>query len=103
MIDKSNKTIYVYDAFSEAEPVLIGQLYVQLIRGNESYSFEFDRDWIKNLLSSELDPELQPFLGRQFPSGNVIYGVFADASPDRWGRALINKKEPFYEMALSAC
>ncbi len=47
MIDKSNKTIYVYDAFSEAEPVLIGQLYVQLIRGNESYSFEFDRDWIK--------------------------------------------------------
>ena len=40
-----------------------------------------------------LDPELPPFAGRQFPSEKKIFGLFADASPDRWGRMLMNKRE----------
>jgi len=40
-----------------------------------------------------LDPELLPYTGRQFPSGKKIFGLFADASPDRWGRMLMNKRE----------
>ena len=35
-----SKTIYVYDSFSDSEPQLMGRLYVDLIRGRESYSFE---------------------------------------------------------------
>ena len=36
----NQKTIYVYDDFSGCEPVLLGALYVNVIRGGESYSFE---------------------------------------------------------------
>lgn len=88
------KTIYVYDNFTSIEPVLLGKLYVGVIKGAETYSFEYDAGWLKNKkLSFILDPELQPFPGRQFPSGGNIFGLFADASPDRWGRVLMNKRE----------
>ncbi len=88
------KVIYVYDDFSYGEPFLLGKLYIGTIKGGETYSFEFDTEWLKkNKLSIYLDPELQPFAGRQFPLGKNIFGVFADASPDRWGRVLMNKRE----------
>lgn len=88
------KVIYVYDDFSYGEPFLLGKLYIGTIKGGETYSFEYDTEWLKkNKLSIYLDPELQPFAGRQFPLGNNIFGLFADASPDRWGRVLMNKRE----------
>ena len=34
-----------------------------------------------------------PYSGRQYPSGKNIFGIFSDASPDRWGRILMNKRE----------
>ena len=89
-----DKTILVYDDFSCDAPILLGKLYVGVIKGGESYSFEYDKEWLtKNKLSINLDPELQPFAGRQFPSGKNIFGLFADSSPDRWGRVLMNKRE----------
>ena len=90
----NEKKIYVYDGFSSADPVLIGYLYVSLIRGGESYAFEYDKEWLTNHYPViGLDPELMAFSGRQFSSGKTIFGVFADASPDRWGRVLMNKRE----------
>ena len=89
-----DKTILVYDDFSADAPILLGKLYIGVIKGGESYSFEYDKEWlVKNKLSINLDPELQPFAGRQFPSGKNIFGLFADSSPDRWGRVLMNKRE----------
>lgn len=88
------KEIYVYDDFSEDSPILLGKLYVQTIKRGEAYSFEYDADWLKkHKLSISLSPELQPFLGRQFHQGKEIFGMFADTSPDRWGRVLMNKRE----------
>ena len=79
------KIIYVYDDFSEDSPCLIGKLYVGVIKGGETYSFEYDADWLaKNKMRVSLDPQLQPFTGRQFPTGKNIFGMFSDASPDRW-------------------
>lgn len=88
------KPIYVYDDFSFEEPLLMGMLYVDVIRGGESYSFEYNQEWLKktNLLV-DLEPELMAFSGRQYPSSRNIFGLFADASPDRWGRVLMNKRE----------
>ena len=78
------KIIYVYDDFSEDSPCLIGKLYVGVIKGGETYSFEYDADWLaKNKMRVSLDPQLQPFTGRQFPTGKNIFGMFSDASPDR--------------------
>ena len=88
------KTIFVYDDFSSAQPLLMGSLYVTVIKGSESYSFEYDREWLKKTgLRMILDPELMPYIGRQYPTDKHIFGLFADASPDRWGRMLINKRE----------
>lgn len=94
MMAGTENIIYVYDDFSEDNPILIGKMYVGVIKGGETYSFEYDMDWLaKNKLSISIDPELQPYGGRQFPTGKRIFGVFADASPDRWGRILMNKRE----------
>jgi len=88
------KTIYVYDDFGFDTPALLGKLYVNVMKGGEVYSFEYDTDWLKrNRLSVNLDPELVAFGGRQFPTGKNIFGLFADASPDRWGRILMKKRE----------
>lgn len=90
----NQKTIFVYDDFSTDQPHLLGSLYVNVIKGGESYSFEYDKDWLKKTgLTLTLDPELMPYSGRQYPTGKSIFGLFADASPDRWGRVLINKRE----------
>ena len=90
----NQKTIFVYDDFSTDQPILMGNLYVNVIKGGESYSFEYDKDWLKRTgLALTLDPECMPYPGRQYPTGKNIFGLFADASPDRWGRVLMNKRE----------
>ena len=90
----SRKTILVYDDFSFDNPILLGKLYVDVIRGFESYSFEYDDEWLKRTkMSVSIDPDLIPYGGRQYPNGKSIFGVFADASPDRWGRVLMTKRE----------
>ncbi len=93
-MSSNQKIIYVYDDFSTNVPLLMGCLYVSVIKGGESYSFEYDRNWLKTTgLTLSLDPELMPYAGRQYPSDKNIFGLFADASPDRWGRVLMNKRE----------
>ncbi len=88
------KTIFVYDDFSSENAILMGMLYVNIIKGGESYSFEYDKEWLKKTgLKFTLDPEFMPYSGRQYPSEKNIVGLFSDASPDRWGRVLMNKRE----------
>lgn len=94
MTGGAQKIIYVYDSFSENDPVMLGRLYVNVIRGEESYSFEYDSEWLNKKCSDiYMDPGLKAFAGRQFPAGKGIFGIFADSSPDRWGRMLMNKRE----------
>ena len=93
MVSKE-KTIFVYDDFSMQNPTLMGILYVNSLKGGESYSFEYDREWLKKTsLKITLDPELMPYSGRQYPFGKAIFGLCSDSSPDRWGRVLMNKRE----------
>ena len=42
-----DKNILVYDDFSFEKPCFMGNLYVQVIRGSETYSFEFSEEWLK--------------------------------------------------------
>ena len=90
----SRKTIFVFDSFSSEKPVLLGSLYVDRIRGEESYAFEYDEEWLRQKgYASTIDPEIGPFPGMQFPASKALFGVFEDSCPDRWGRMLINKRE----------
>jgi len=90
----NNKIIYVYDSFTFDEPKLLGKLYVDAIKGSESYSFEFDNGWLSSTsYPVSIDPDFFGYGGRLYPNNRSIFGIFADASPDRWGRLLMTKKE----------
>ena len=89
-----DKVIFVYDDFSFKEPWLLGNLYVQVIRGSENYCFEFDEEWLSQKGHGVfLDPQLNPIRGRQYSIDKSIFGLFSDSCPDRWGRTLMNKRE----------
>jgi len=93
-MDNNQKKIYVYDDFSKDTPSILGYLYIDQIRAGETYSFEYSDEWLASgAVHYHLDPELESFAGRQYPKGQNIFGMFADASPDRWGRMLLMKKE----------
>ena len=87
------KTIYVYENWLSDTPSLIGRLYVDSVRGGESYSFEYDGSWLSNPAAVMLDPDLNLYGGRQYPIGKDKFGLFADSSPDRWGRVLMKRRE----------
>lgn len=87
------KTIYVYENWLSDTPSLIGRLYVDSVRGGESYSFEYDGAWLSNPAAVMLDPDLNLYGGRQYPIGKDKFGLFADSSPDRWGRVLMKRRE----------
>lgn len=87
------RKIFVYENFSSSEPKTLGVLYLDTLRGTEHYSFEYDEYWLKNTkFSYNLDPDISMFSGRQYTTKN-IFGMFADASPDRWGRVLMKRRE----------
>jgi len=76
----------VFDA-----PLLVGRLWFSMLRGKEVYSFEYDAEWIKKCIS--IDPALPLFSGKHFASLNDNFGIFKDASPDRWGQMLLKRRE----------
>ena len=91
----NQKVSYIYENFFSAEPNLLGTLFVERIRGRESYSFEYDSEWLKSSSSYMfIDPDLQLYAGRQYPSGaKSMFGLFTDSCPDRWGRLLMTRRE----------
>lgn len=89
-------TIAVYaDWVGLPKPLRLGWLHARRGAGREVFEFEFDavslvHPAVKNL---NLDPRLGLYEGRQHPPrGHETFGVFADASPDRWGRLLMRRR-----------
>ena len=95
------REIYIYfDDASTAEPLMVGLLTAQQVRGHEVFSFEFAEDWLKNSRCRLLDPDLQLFSGRQYlPANKTNFGLFLDSSPDRWGRVLLERRESYLAKA----
>lgn len=89
------KKIYVYENWSAVLPNKIGTLYVDVSKGKETFSFEYDSEWLKNSsFASVLDPDLAMYNGRQFaPLDKAMFGIFSDSCPDRWGRVLMKRRE----------
>lgn len=85
--------IFVYECFSSSESKFMGTLYVDTSKRNEHYSFEYSNEWLQETqFAYQLDPDIFYYSGRQYPNKNE-FGIFADSCPDRWGRALINRRE----------
>ena len=92
---QDEKTIYVYENWRGETPTLMGRLRCSFIRGQETFSFEYDPAWLTSAESSfSLDPDLALYRGRQYvPLDKRLFGLFADSCPDRWGRLLMRRKE----------
>jgi serine/threonine-protein kinase HipA len=89
-------TIAVYaDWDGLAAPLRLGLLSARRGAGRELFEFEFDNAALTHpaVINLHLDPRLGLFQGRQHPpQGNETFGMFADASPDRWGRMLMRRR-----------
>lgn len=91
----TEKTIYVYADWFGTAPVLVGTLFAANNRGKESFSFSYSKEWLNHSGSrGVLDPDLLLYEGRQYtPPEKVLFGIFADSCPDRWGRLLMRRRE----------
>jgi serine/threonine-protein kinase HipA len=89
------KTLYVYADFDWlAEPMLVGELGYESLRGSDSYAFKFENDWLRQYGSLFLSADINNYPGQQYTQpGRDIFGCFCDALPDRWGRLLLNRRE----------
>lgn len=95
------ETLYVYADFDWfGQPQLVGWLSYESLRGNDSYAFEFDAEWLSKHNALILSSDLNNYAGKQYTSvGRDIFGCFADALPDRWGRMLLNRREQLQALA----
>lgn len=89
------KKLYVYADFDWLNEVeLIGELGYESLRGSDCYSFKFAENWVKKYNSIRLSDDLNNYVGTQYTQpGKDIFGCFADALPDRWGRTLLLRRE----------
>jgi serine/threonine-protein kinase HipA len=78
----------------EGKPHLVGRLWGRMRKDNESATFEYDDEWLKNPAKFSLEPALQlgpgPF---HTPADTPMFGAIGDSAPDRWGRALMRRME----------
>src|ERR1700684_3778745 len=69
-------------------------MYPHRRRGIESASFVYSDRYLAGPDAYALDPGLPMVTGTlQTSVGRALFGAFRDSSPDRWGRALIQRAE----------
>jgi len=90
--------IFVYADWTEFEnPVLMGILSVDFLRGKEIFSFEYANEWLLTNGTHILDPDLGFYSGVQYLRDEKLnFGMFLDSSPDRWGRVLMKRREAIF-------
>jgi len=90
-----HKEIFVYAHWWGLDaPILIGVLSINITRGKEIFSFEYDDDWLQSGIAQDLDSDLGLYAGPQYiRDEKANFGLFLDSSPDRWGRLLMRRKE----------
>lgn len=92
---ENKRCVYVYANWQGMEePVLMGELYSERLKGKEIFSFEYNSTWLASDQAQLIDPELQLYSGLQhLGTDQKNFGLFLDSSPDRWGRLLMRRRE----------
>lgn len=87
--------LFVYADFDWLQqPIMVGELNYESIRGNDSYGFSFSKDWLLKYAHLNLSADLNNYPGQQYTlPGKDMFGCFSDALPDRWGRTLLARRE----------
>jgi serine/threonine-protein kinase HipA len=90
----ANIAVYV-DWDGMPVPTRLGSLHARRAAGREAFEFEYATEALEDAVLgvTQLDPRIGLFAGRQHPpQGSDTFGMFADASPDRWGRMLMQRR-----------
>lgn len=91
-----SRTIAVYaDWLGLGGPRRLGWLHARTARGKERVEFEYDTAALLDpaLAGIQLDPRIGVSPGPQFAAEQQdTFGIFADSSPDRWGRMLMKRR-----------
>ncbi|EHK63328.1 type II toxin-antitoxin system HipA family toxin [Achromobacter arsenitoxydans] len=76
-------------------PQRVGVLNSRRTRAHETFEFQYDPAALADPVIGHLvlDPKIFLFDGPQYPTApQDRFGVFADSSPDRWGRLLMDRR-----------
>lgn len=91
-----SRTILVYaDWGGLAGPRRLGTLHARSASGKEVFEFEIAPEALgrADIAGVQLDPRIGLHAGPQHaPRGHANFGMFADASPDHWGRMLMQRR-----------
>jgi serine/threonine-protein kinase HipA len=86
-------SIDVYVAVGKRD-LFAGRLYPHHRRGVESASFIYNDGYLADPYAYAPDPSLPLVTGSlQTRVGRALFGAFSDCAPDRWGRALLARRE----------
>ena len=77
---------------SSGEEQKIGDLDYERIKGSASYRFRINESFLSGFPHLKVSADIGPFPGIQ-AKGSDIFLFLGDALPDRWGKALIDKRE----------
>jgi len=83
----------ILDATDIGPPRKIGTLRLSGRRPASPILFAYDAMWVGDPGFFVVDPSHQPYPGDQVSVDGALAGVFTDASPDRWGRMLLERRE----------
>ena len=59
----------------------------------KAFSFEQKKQWLKTNTHRLIDPDIQFYSGKQFPTNKQNFGVFLDSMSDTWGCTLMKRRE----------
>ncbi len=76
-----------------SQPMCIGKLRSDSIRGGEHFSFCYDEAWLVSAGAQKIDPDLELWSGEQHSLNARNFRAFLDSCPDRWGRVLMKRRE----------
>ena len=74
------------------QEITIGILEYERIKGNASFRFSYNPEFLSKFPELTISADIGRYLGVQATSCN-LFSFLGDALPDRWGKALIDKKE----------
>lgn len=91
----SRRSVDVYADWSGlGGPQQMGALHADRSKGKEIFSFEYAGTWLGGGHAQVLDPGLRLYGGPQWPRGtHDTFGLFKDSAPDKFGRALMRRRE----------
>ncbi len=92
-----SKECFVYIQLPNShETVTLGRFRWEKSRGTGIGTFAYGRRYLENLNAIPLDPFHLPLEEREFEctTNDGVFGPIRDASPDKWGRYIIEKNTP---------